>query len=111
MPNSNLTIKNINNLKINISESKKTLLSHIHTAQTDWMHACGGKGRCVTCRVRILEGAQLLSEPSEFEAMCHHKGLLKPDERLACQCSPVEAGEIYGEVPDKCKLKHIEYSY
>jgi ferredoxin len=46
---------------------------------------CGGKARCGTCRVRVLEGVKNLSAPSPFE----RKRLPDPAEgvRLACQAN------------------------
>ncbi|MBI3269098.1 MAG: adenylate/guanylate cyclase domain-containing protein [Planctomycetes bacterium] len=49
------------------------------------MHACGGKARCSTCRVRVLEhGANLSPRTPDEAALAVEKGL--PDDvRLACQ--------------------------
>ena len=48
-------------------------------------HLCGGRARCSTCRVRIIEGQDGLAERTEPEAAMASK-LDFPDEiRLACQ--------------------------
>lgn len=50
-------------------------------------HECGGHGRCTTCRVRILDGASHLSEPTRREAELAKARGWNPTIRLACQTS------------------------
>jgi 2Fe-2S ferredoxin len=64
----------------------RTVLAAIHAAGHAWWHACGGKGRCTSCRVRVLAGAEALAPPTEPELRYRAAGRLHPDERLACQC-------------------------
>ena len=54
---------------------------------------CGGKGRCGTCRVRIIEGMDLLSEIARIEQRTLQKVKADPDTRLACQAVTI-SGEI-----------------
>lgn len=49
---------------------------------------CGGRGRCGTCRVRIVEGLDALPEASEIEQATLRENNLGPDVRLACQAIP-----------------------
>jgi 2Fe-2S ferredoxin len=63
-----------------------TVLAAIHAAGHAWWHACGGKGRCTSCRVRLAEGAEYLSPPTAPELRYRAAGRLGDDERLACQC-------------------------
>lgn len=49
---------------------------------------CGGKGRCGTCRVRILEGGHFLPKPSALEAETLARVDADADVRLACQTVP-----------------------
>ena len=86
----------------------KTMLGHFHDHHLDWMHSCGGKGRCTTCRVVIVEGMSNLQPPTEAELKYRRQGLLKTNERLTCQAKI--AGDIVISVPDDCKLPHIHYS-
>ena len=60
-----------------------TVLAAIHAAGHAWWHACGAKGRCTTCRVRVL--ADCLTPPTEAELRYRAAGRLGPQERLACQ--------------------------
>src|SRR3954453_9861281 len=50
-------------------------------------HECGGNGRCTTCRVRVLDGASLLSPPTRREAELAQARGWDPTIRLACQPS------------------------
>ena len=53
---------------------------------------CGGRGRCSTCRVRILEGHDNLAEPSADELRVLKRVGAPPKVRLACQALP--SGDI-----------------
>lgn len=46
---------------------------------------CGGKGRCSTCRVLILDGAAHVPPRNEIEATLAQAKGLSPEIRLACQ--------------------------
>jgi adenylate cyclase len=49
---------------------------------------CGGRGRCSTCRIRILQGAERLPAPDELESRNLGRLGATPDIRLACQLRP-----------------------
>ena len=49
---------------------------------------CGGRGRCSTCRVRVLEGLDALPPRSSEEARVLRRVGAEPDIRLACQTRP-----------------------
>jgi adenylate cyclase len=49
---------------------------------------CGGRGRCSTCKVRIVQGAQWLSEPGPVERLTLRRIAAPPMVRLACQLRP-----------------------
>lgn len=50
--------------------------------------SCGGMGSCGTCRVIVIEGAELLGERTELEQEIAEARGFKPNERLACQITP-----------------------
>jgi adenylate cyclase len=50
---------------------------------------CGGRGRCSTCRVRVVSGLDSLPPPSEAEQRVLRRVGAAPDVRLACQTRPV----------------------
>ena len=49
---------------------------------------CGGRGRCSTCRVRVLSGFDFLNPPSSGELAVLSRINAAPDVRLACQLRP-----------------------
>ena len=57
-----IVIKNLNDLQVRVEKSGITLLTALQNNYIDWMHACGGKGRCKTCKCRVLEGMDHLSQ-------------------------------------------------
>ncbi len=54
--------------------------------QIPHLHECGGNGKCSTCRVRVLEGAQNLSPKTQAEIEMTRSRKWDPSIRLACQC-------------------------
>lgn len=50
---------------------------------------CGGRARCSTCRVRVVEGLAGLPAPSEVEASVLRRVGAPANVRLACQLRPV----------------------
>jgi adenylate cyclase len=51
-------------------------------------HVCGGRGRCSTCRIRILGDATGLPVPSAAEQAVLERVHAAPGVRLACQLRP-----------------------
>ncbi len=49
---------------------------------------CGGRARCSTCRVRIIEGVGQLPPPSDSEVQVLRRVGAPPNVRLACQLRP-----------------------
>ncbi|WP_017730031.1 2Fe-2S iron-sulfur cluster-binding protein [Nafulsella turpanensis] len=103
-----ITIQNISNKTVEFKDSSKSVLKIFQENFIDWMHACGGKGRCTSCKMQVLSGAEQLSAPSAFEQKMQKAGRLQEGERLACQCKP--AGPLLVRVPDQNKLPHITYT-
>ncbi len=60
---------------------------------------CGGRGRCSTCRVRVLSGADALPPPNPTEARVLARLNAAPDVRLACQLRPVHDLSIIPLIP------------
>ena len=85
-----------------------TLLAALQRAGHDWMHACGAKGRCTTCRLIVLSGAGALTPPTAAELRYRAAGRLQQNERLACQ-TRVSEGNVVGRVPEATKLPHVRY--
>jgi len=55
-------------------------------------HVCSGRGRCGTCRVRVVSGADRLSPPGEAERLTLKRVDAEEGERLACQALVLGAG-------------------
>jgi adenylate cyclase len=49
---------------------------------------CGGRGRCTTCRIRVLRGVEILPPPSPSEQSALSRLGVGPSVRLACQLRP-----------------------
>lgn len=103
-----ITIQNLDNKTIQLDESIHTILQAVGAAGLDWMHACGGKGRCTTCMVKVLEGEDQLGDLTEGERRMRGLGRLPEGYRLACQCTV--KGDVLVRVPEINKLPHIDYT-
>ena len=103
-----ILIENLGNLQVEANDHTLPLLKHFQARQIDWMHACGGKGRCTTCKVKIVSGFDNFQPFTEAEERYRRQGALKDDERLSCQAK-VNA-DVVIRVPEECKLPHIQYS-
>ena len=103
-----ITIQNIRNKTVAFKDFTKTVLKIFQENQVDWMHACGGNGRCTTCKMVVLSGAENLGPLSHLELKMQQAYRLEADERLACQSIP--SGNLVVKVPDQNKLPHITYT-
>jgi len=102
-----ITIHNLFGKVLEATDPGKTLLQEFQSRAIDWMHACGGKGRCTTCKVSVLQGLENFDPLTEAERRYKTEGSLREDERLACQAKI--HGDIQIAVPEECKLPHIKY--
>ena len=102
-----LTIENLPGAAVEVPAGA-TLLAALQAAGHDWLHACGAKGRCTTCRLQVCAGLENLSPPTAAELRYHAAGRLLPDERLACQVRLL-AGNATGRVPEATQLPHVSY--
>jgi 2Fe-2S ferredoxin len=102
-----LTIENLPGAAVEVPAGA-TLLAALQAAGHDWMHACGAKGRCTTCRLQVSAGLANLSPLSDAELRYRAAGRLQETERLTCQAR-LPAGEVTGRVPEATKLPHVQY--
>lgn len=102
------TVHNLANCEVAVAQGQ-TLLKALQADNVDWMHACGGKGRCTTCRVIVLQGMQNLAPLTASEVKYRANGRLRVNERLTCQCI-LECGDMVGKVPEQTKLPHLTYT-
>ncbi|MFK7855461.1 MAG: adenylate/guanylate cyclase domain-containing protein [Granulosicoccus sp.] len=71
------------------SEIGPTLLEISRSNGVPHASVCGGRARCSTCRVRILDGLESLPAASEEEARVLKRVGAGENVRLACQLKPV----------------------
>ena len=102
-----ITIDNLASKAIECEDNSEKLL-HVLLKHTDWMHACGAKGNCTTCKAVILDGIEHLGPRTPAEMKFAKMNKLRSNERLCCQ---VEVhGDIVIAVANEYKLPHISYS-
>jgi adenylate cyclase len=66
-----------------------TLLEISRLSRVPHASMCGGRARCSTCRVQVLNGLEFLERPGPDEQMALERaGIDAPDIRLACQVRP-----------------------
>ncbi len=106
MPEINIT--NLYERKLISKSQEKTALQLIHENFIDWMHACGKKGRCTTCKMIVLEGMENLSELTAPEKKYRSQKRLAENERLSCQAKVL--GDIKIKVAEVNKFPHMDYS-
>ncbi|WP_462253370.1 2Fe-2S iron-sulfur cluster-binding protein [Ekhidna sp.] len=102
-----VVIANLKSKSIHCDDKRESLLNILLTS-TDWMHACGAKGRCTTCKAKILNGHHNLSERSKAEEQYLKLNKLQEDERLTCQT--YLSGDVTIFAPKETQLSHLTYS-
>lgn len=65
-----------------------SMLEMSRAAHVPHASLCGGRGRCGTCRVRVVDGARHLPAPSTLELETLARIDAGEGVRLACQCIP-----------------------
>ena len=70
------------------AEPGETILFADLRANIPHAHACGGKGKCTTCRIAVVEGLENCPPRNELEASAAVKLGFAPEIRLACQTRP-----------------------
>ncbi|MCB0488990.1 MAG: (2Fe-2S)-binding protein [Cyclobacteriaceae bacterium] len=103
-----ITIENLGKKELEVNNTGNTVLSCVQTHFVDWMHACGAKGRCTTCKFSVLSGNENLSEMTHAEMRYKAVNELKEGQRLACQARVM--GDIIIRVPHEVKLPHLTYT-
>ncbi len=92
------------------AEAGLTLLELARLNNVAHANVCRGRGRCGTCRVKILAGGDTLAPPTETEAKVLARWQAGPDERLACQMKPVSGTLDVARViePDYSNLDYAQ---
>jgi 2Fe-2S ferredoxin len=103
-----IVIKNLEEKTVEVQDFSKTILQHLQVNGIDWMFACGGKGRCTTCKAIVVNGLENLEPKTNAELRYENQGLLRSSERLTCQARV--SGDIVIRVPEEGMLPHMTYS-
>jgi adenylate cyclase len=70
-------------------------------------HVCGGRGRCSTCRVRVLGDLDDLPEPSEAEQALLDRVHAETGVRLGCQLRPARDLALLPLLPPHATLADV----
>ena len=84
-----------------------TILEAALAAKIDHTHACGGQGKCSTCRVSVMEGIDNCTPRSEAEKEIADKLNFPAEIRLACQTTVCGDVSIRRMVSDKMDMDLI----
>jgi 2Fe-2S ferredoxin len=103
-----IVIENLAQKQLSPVDPSESILHIVQSHFIDWMHACGGKGRCTTCKMIVVEGMEQLSRLTPAEMKYQQLGELKENERLTCQTRALGSCRI--RVPDESKMPHMDYT-
>ena len=70
----------------------ETLLEAALRSGVPFAHACGGRAKCSTCRIWVLDGLEICPERTELETSMADRLGFSNEVRLACQLRP--EGEV-----------------
>lgn len=82
-----------------------TILEASQAAGVPHASVCGGRGRCSTCRVQIIESAVPISPPLEAESRVLERIRAPEDVRLACQLRPEGNIKVHRLLPSDVTVK------
>jgi len=81
------------------------LLELARRAKVDLAGPCGGKALCGKCVVKIIEGKDKLSDPTDDELFAIGMRKVQEGYRLACRCRIIREGEVAVFVPCESRLE------
>jgi len=103
-----IVIENLAQKELLDVDQSKSILKVLQSNFIDWMHACGGKGRCTTCKMIVVDGMDQLSRLTPAELKYQGLSQLAENERLACQTRVLGSCRI--RIPEECKMPHMCYT-
>ena len=80
-----------------------TVLEASRLAGIPHASVCGGRGRCSTCRVRVMKGLDLLPPPSPAELRVLRRVGTPEKVRLACQVRPTHDVSVIPLLPPQAR--------
>ena len=84
-----------------------TLLEMSRIGNVPHASVCGGRGRCSTCRVRIINGLEYLPPPSDEDVAVLKRVGAGKDVRLACQLRPTDDLMVMPLLPASVSARDI----
>jgi adenylate cyclase len=81
-----------------------SVLDASRSARVPHASICGGRGRCSTCRIRIIGGAEAVPAASQGELAVLRRISAEPGVRLACQSRPVGDVSVVPLLPSNWPL-------
>ena len=103
-----IIIENLGQKELALTDLNKTALQQFQANFVDWRQECGGKGRCTSCKMIVVQGMENMTEITPAEKKYGLERLLNTNERLACQVRI--KGNVMVKVPEEWKLPHLSYS-
>ena len=94
-----------------VCNAGNTILEATLAAGVNHMHACGGKGKCSTCRVGIIEGEEYCQPRTKKEKVIAEKLKLPDQIRLACQTKLSGNIFIRRMISDEMDMKIIQEQF
>ena len=89
-----ITVNYLNGESVAVSNGTSLLEASLK-ARIPHAHVCGGRGRCSTCRVQVIEGFDNISPPGEEELVLLRRVNVDKNVRLACKTIPHGPCTIY----------------
>lgn len=77
-----ITVENVGTF--DVPAEKRLVNALVDECGLDQLHACGGVGRCTTCRVEFVAGEPARMTKAEKDVLAA-KGITTPGLRLSCQ--------------------------
>ena len=84
--------------------NEETLLEGALRSGIAFAHACGGRAKCSTCRIWVVDGMEACSQRTDIEASMARRLGFTDEVRLACQLRPTGALTIRRLVLDETDL-------
>ncbi len=93
-----ITINYLNGESVSVGKGTSLLEASLK-ARIPHAHVCGGRGRCSTCRVQVIEGIDNVSQPGDEEIDLLKKVNVGKNVRLACKTIPFGPCTVYPLLP------------
>lgn len=87
-----------------------SVLEASRSARVPHASICGGRGRCSTCRIRVMAGDHHLAAPSPGEHTVLRRIAAEPGVRLGCQVRPTGDIGVIPLLPPHWPIAAVRYS-